>query len=75
MHCVLTHPVFYGKQLTGRRSLPAGAAGDIVHTMHTSFVSVVVKDDFWLLTIFLLLKVASVFKILINAALMCFSHC
>lgn len=40
--------------------------------MHTSFVSVVVKDHFWLLTIFLLLKVASVFNMLINAAFMCF---
>lgn len=53
-------------------SLLAGGAGDIVHTRHTSFVFAVVKDNFWLLTMFLLLKVASIFNMLINAAFMYF---
>ena len=67
-HRVLTHPVYYRAAVP----LPAGGAGDIVHTMSTLFVSVVVKDNFRLLIIPLLLKVASVFNMLISAGFMCF---
>lgn len=66
-HRELTHPVYYRAAVP----VPAGGASDIVHTMYTAFVSLVVKDNFWLPIIFLLLKVASVFNMLINAGFMC----
>lgn len=68
MYCMLTHLVYYGKYPTDHYPFPAAGASGIVHAMHASFDSLVVKNNFSLLIIFLLLKVALVFNMLMNAA-------
>lgn len=52
MYCMLTHLVCYGKYPTDHYSFPAAGASGIVHAMHASFDSLVVKDNFSLLIIF-----------------------